>query len=44
MMTNYEKLNEQLRELNIDLQLSKEELKEIEKAFDEQIKKGNEEE
>ena len=43
-MTNYEKLNEQLRELNIDLQLSKEELKEIEKAFDEQIKKYNEEE
>jgi hexokinase len=43
-MTNYEKLNEQLSELNIDLELSKEELKEIEKRFDEQIKKGNEEE
>jgi hypothetical protein len=42
-MTNYEKLNEQLSELNIDLELSKEELKEIEKGFDEQIKKGNEE-
>ena len=34
-MTNYEKLNEQLSELIIDLQLTKEELKEIEKIFDE---------
>jgi chaperonin cofactor prefoldin len=35
-MTNYEKLNEQLSELIIDLQLTKEELKEIEKIFDEE--------
>ena len=34
-MTNYEKLNEQLSELIIDLQLTKEELQEIEKIFDE---------
>jgi len=34
-MTNYEKLNEQLSELIIDLELTKEELQEIEKIFDE---------
>jgi hypothetical protein len=43
-MTNYEKLNEQLSELIIDLELTKEELIELEKRYDEQIKKGNEEE
>jgi hypothetical protein len=42
-ITNYEKLNEQLSKLNIDLELSKEDLTEIEKAYDAQIKKGNEE-